>query len=70
VSISTRPEPTGEFPVLHNTYTQAEAFERICPFRDEMRCAASGCMAWSWEPGQRDARIARGYCGITNRTPH
>jgi hypothetical protein len=55
-----------DLPELENTFTQAEAFERLCPFAisDRTRCQGSECMGWAWEPGQRDARTARGRCGM------
>jgi hypothetical protein len=74
VSISKEPAQTGsDFPVLQNTYTQDEAGQRYCPLSmagDRTFCFGSGCMAFVWLPDQRDARIARGYCGIANRAPH
>jgi hypothetical protein len=55
---------SSEFPELRNTLTQAEAFERLCPLRG-LSCEGSGCMGWVWDPvGQRDARSARGRCGM------
>jgi hypothetical protein len=57
-----------DFPELQKSFTQAEAFERLCPLRishgSESKCEGSGCMAWVWEPGQRDARVAKGRCGM------
>jgi hypothetical protein len=52
---------------LISTFTQDEAFERICPFSmadGGHRCKASECMGWKFLPGQHDARVARGFCGM------
>ena len=47
--------------------TQDEACKRFCPMSmagDRSHCEGSGCHGWRWLPGQRDARVAKGFCGI------
>jgi hypothetical protein len=52
---------------LTMTLTQAEAFDRLCPFSmadGGHNCKGSGCMGWRWLPKQADARTAVGFCGM------
>jgi hypothetical protein len=54
-------------PELTMVMTQDEAGKRYCPVSmagDRSRCEGSGCHGWRWLPGQRDARVAKGFCGM------
>jgi hypothetical protein len=65
--LSNEPAQTGDFPLLENSFSQDRAMSRYCPLSmgaDRTFCFGSGCMAWQWIPGQRDARTARGRCGL------
>jgi hypothetical protein len=69
--LSNEPAQTGRTE-LTMTMTQEAASSRYCPMSmggDRTFCFGSGCMAWQWIPGQRDARIARGFCAMASRAP-
>jgi hypothetical protein len=71
-TIINEPGKGREFPILENVYTQDEAASRYCPLSmggDRSFCQGSGCMAFVWLPGQRDARTARGRCGMVPAAP-
>lgn len=41
-----------------NTYTEKEAGQKLCCNSVYVRCVASNCMAWVWEPVTKEVRVS------------